>query len=38
MFLTSLLEPLLILSMGGIVLLIVLSVMLPIIELNQLVQ
>jgi general secretion pathway protein F len=38
MFLTSLLEPLLILVMGGVVLTIVLAVMMPIIELNQLVQ
>ncbi|WP_198360142.1 type II secretion system F family protein, partial [Burkholderia ubonensis] len=38
MFLTSLLEPLLILAMGGIVLVIVLAVMLPIIELNNMVQ
>jgi len=38
MFLTTLLEPLLILVMGGVVLTIVLAVMLPIIELNQLVQ
>lgn len=38
MFLTSLLEPLLILVMGGVVLVIVLAVMLPIIELNNLVQ
>jgi general secretion pathway protein F len=36
--LTSLLEPLLILVMGGMVLLIVLAVMLPIIEINQLVR
>lgn len=36
--LTSLLEPLLILLMGGIVLLIVLAVLLPIIEINQLVR
>ena len=35
--LTTLLEPLLILMMGGIVLMIVLAVMLPIIEINQLV-
>ncbi|AIO30500.1 type II secretion system protein F [Burkholderia cenocepacia] len=38
MFLTSLLEPLLILAMGGIVLVIVLAVMMPIIELNNMVQ
>ncbi|MEZ5740207.1 MAG: type II secretion system inner membrane protein GspF [Burkholderiaceae bacterium] len=36
--LTSLLEPLLILLMGGIVLLIVLAVMMPIIEINTLVR
>ena len=36
--LTTLLEPLLILVMGGIVLLIVLAVMLPIIEINSLVR
>jgi general secretion pathway protein F len=36
--LTSLLEPILILSMGALVLLIVLAVMLPIIEMNQLVR
>jgi len=38
MGLTTLLEPLLILVMGGIVLLIVLAVMLPIIEINSLVR
>ncbi len=38
MFMTSLLEPLLILAMGGIVLVIVLAVMLPIIDLNNMVQ
>ncbi|WP_429498105.1 type II secretion system inner membrane protein GspF [Robbsia andropogonis] len=37
MFLTTLLEPLLILAMGGIVLVIVLAVMMPIIQLNQMV-
>lgn len=36
--LTGVLEPLLILVMGGMVLLIVLAVMLPIIEINQLVH
>ena len=36
--LATLLEPLLIVAMGGMVMLIVLSVMLPIIELNQLVR
>lgn len=38
MALTALLEPVLILVMGGFVLLIVLAVLLPIIEINQLVQ
>ena len=36
--LTTLLEPILILIMGGIVLMIVLAVLLPIIEINQLVK
>ena len=36
--LTGLLEPLLILGMGGVVLMIVLAVMLPIIQINQLVR
>jgi len=36
--LTALLEPIMILVMGGIVLLIVLAIMLPIIEINQLVR
>lgn len=38
MALTAMMEPLLILGMGGFVLLIVLAVLLPIIEINQLVQ
>jgi len=38
MTMTALLEPLLILIMGGIVLLIVLAVMMPIIEINQMIQ
>ncbi|WP_066736623.1 type II secretion system inner membrane protein GspF [Cupriavidus sp. D384] len=38
LFLTSLLEPLLILTMGVVVLLIVLAVLMPIIEINQLVR
>lgn len=38
MFLTSLLEPLLILTMGVVVLLIVLAVLMPIIEINQMVR
>jgi general secretion pathway protein F len=38
LFLTTLLEPLLILVMGGVVLTIVLAVMLPIIDLNNMVQ
>jgi len=36
MFFTSLLEPVLILAMGVVVMLIVLAVLLPIIEINQL--
>ncbi|MGH6624443.1 MAG: type II secretion system inner membrane protein GspF [Burkholderiaceae bacterium] len=38
LFFTSLLEPILILSMGVVVLLIVMAVLLPIIEINQLVR
>jgi general secretion pathway protein F len=38
MWLTSLMEPILILVMGLIVLMIVLAVMMPIIEVNQLIQ
>jgi general secretion pathway protein F len=38
MAMTALLEPLLILLMGGFVLLIVLAVMMPILEMNQLVR
>lgn len=38
MTMTAILEPLMILVMGGIVLVIVLAVMMPIIEINQLVQ
>jgi len=36
MLLTSLLEPLLILTMGAVVMMIVLAVLMPIIEINQL--
>ena len=36
--LTALLEPILILSMGGVVLLIVLAILMPIIEMNQMVH
>jgi general secretion pathway protein F len=38
MGLTALLEPLMIVVMGGVVLVIVIAVLLPIIEINQLVQ
>jgi general secretion pathway protein F len=38
LFFTSLLEPALILLMGGVVTLIVLAVLMPIIEINQLVH
>jgi general secretion pathway protein F len=38
MVMTALLEPLMILIMGGVVLVIVLAVMMPIIEINQMVQ
>jgi hypothetical protein len=38
LFLTSLLEPVLILAMGMVVLLIVLAALMPIIEINQLVR
>jgi len=38
MAMTAMLEPLMILIMGGVVLLIVLAVMMPIIEINQMVQ
>ena len=36
--LTSMLEPLMILGMGGVVMMIVLAVLLPIMEINQMVQ
>jgi general secretion pathway protein F len=36
--LTALLEPVLILTMGGVVLLIVLAILMPIIEMNQMVR
>jgi general secretion pathway protein F len=38
MAMTALLEPLMILVMGGVVLVIVLAVMMPIIQINQMVQ
>ena len=38
LFFTSLLEPVLILTMGVVVMLIVMAVLLPIIEINQLVR
>jgi general secretion pathway protein F len=38
MFFTSLLEPILILTMGVVVMLIVMAVLLPIIEINTLVK
>ncbi len=38
MALTALLEPIMILVMGGVVLTIVLAVLMPIMEMNQLVQ
>lgn len=37
-WLTGLMEPILIVTMGGVVLLIVLAIMLPIIGMNQLVR
>jgi general secretion pathway protein F len=36
--LTTLLEPLLVLAMGAVVLVIVLAILLPIIELNQIIR